>query len=84
MNQEVRDYINLMKKLFIIEYAQAIGCATKACKEYNNYHLVRRELQILVCLLDFRTAHNRFYGCLILLDNLFERAQFLARGLLYL
>jgi transposase len=35
MNQEVKDYINLRKKLFILEYAKAIGNARKACEEFS-------------------------------------------------
>ena len=35
MNQEVNDILNQRKKIFILEYAKAIGNATKACKEYN-------------------------------------------------
>jgi len=35
MNQEVKDYINLRKKLFILEYAKVCKTVTVACKEFN-------------------------------------------------
>ena len=35
MNQEVKDVLNQRRKLFILEYAETIGNATNACREYN-------------------------------------------------
>jgi hypothetical protein len=35
MNQEVKDIFNQRRKIFILEYAKAIGSATKTCKEFN-------------------------------------------------
>ena len=35
MNQEVKDILNQRRKVFILEYAKAIGNARKACKEFD-------------------------------------------------
>ena len=35
MNQEVKDILNQRRKLFVLEYAKAIGNARKVCKELN-------------------------------------------------
>ena len=33
MNQEVKDILNQRRKLFVLEYAEAIGNAREACKD---------------------------------------------------
>jgi len=35
MNQEVKDILNQRRKLMVLEFAKAIGSATKACQEFN-------------------------------------------------
>ena len=35
MNQEVKDILNLRRKLFILEYAKAIGNSAEACREFD-------------------------------------------------
>jgi transposase InsO family protein len=38
MNQEVKDILNLRKKLFVLEYAKAIGNAAEACRDLDIPH----------------------------------------------
>ena len=35
MNKEVKDILNQRRKLFILEYAKALGSVTKACQEFG-------------------------------------------------
>ena len=35
MNQEVKDILNQQRKLMVLEFAKAIGSATKACQEFS-------------------------------------------------
>jgi transposase-like protein len=35
MNQEVKNILNLRRKLFVLEYAKAIGNAAEACREFD-------------------------------------------------
>ena len=35
MNKEVIDILNQRRKLFILEYAKALGSVTKACQEFG-------------------------------------------------
>ena len=35
MNQEVKDILNQRRKLLVLEFAKAIGSATKACQEFD-------------------------------------------------
>ena len=50
MNQEVKDYINLRKKLFILEYAKVCKTVTVACKEF---YIPSEQIAVMNFRLDF-------------------------------